>query len=149
MHYRTVGAHLETFLAQTVEGGGGTGLPAFVRREFEGHLRCGILEHDFARVRCAGCAFERLVPFSFKGRGSCPRGRGRRMTERAADYACGSRVRRFMERPRGEPGPPGRREIMPGLPPARHGRQDRTATYSPQRRQQPRCHAGRGLANRT
>ena len=43
------------------------------KREFEAYLRCGILAHGFARVRCEGCAFERLVPFSCKGRGFCPR----------------------------------------------------------------------------
>lgn len=36
------------------------------------------------RVCCEGCAFERLVPFSCKGRGFCPSCGGRRMTERAA-----------------------------------------------------------------
>src|SRR5207302_8281664 len=29
----------------------------------------------FARVRCENCAFERLVPFSCKRRGFCPKGR--------------------------------------------------------------------------
>jgi hypothetical protein len=64
------------------------GLPGFVRREFEAYLRCGILGHGFARVRCEGCAFERLVPFSCKGRGFCPSWRGRRMTERAAHLSA-------------------------------------------------------------
>ncbi|PYO45225.1 MAG: hypothetical protein E6J69_07630 [Deltaproteobacteria bacterium] len=31
-------------------------------------LRCGVLSHGFARVRCGDCAFQRLVPFSCKGR---------------------------------------------------------------------------------
>jgi Transposase zinc-binding domain len=44
----------------------------------------GILAHCFMRVRCEGCAFERLVPFSCKGRGFCPSCGGRRMTEHAA-----------------------------------------------------------------
>src|SRR5207244_8340258 len=47
-------------------------------------LRCGVLAHGFARVRCGGCAFERLVPFSCKGRAICPSCGGRRMAERAA-----------------------------------------------------------------
>jgi Transposase zinc-binding domain len=82
--YRTVQAHLEGFLAQTAGEAGASGLPTFVRREFEAYLRCGILDHGFARVRCGGCAFERLVPFSCEGRGFCPSCGGRRMTERAA-----------------------------------------------------------------
>jgi hypothetical protein len=54
--YRTVQAHLERFLAQTAGEEGGPGLPGFVKRELEAFLRCGILAHGFARVRCAGCA---------------------------------------------------------------------------------------------
>jgi hypothetical protein len=82
--YRTVQSHLETFLAETAGQDGDAGLPGFVKREFEANLRCGILAHGFARVRCAGCALERFVPFSCKGRGFCPSCGGRRMTERAA-----------------------------------------------------------------
>jgi hypothetical protein len=82
--YRTVQAHLETFLAQTAGEDGEPGLPRFIEREFEAYLRCGILAHGFARVRCTRCPFERLVPFSCKGRGFCPSCGSRRMTERAA-----------------------------------------------------------------
>ena len=49
------------------------GLPPFVVNEFRKFLRCGVLAHGLARVRCGDCAFERLVPFSCKGRGVCPR----------------------------------------------------------------------------
>jgi hypothetical protein len=35
-------------------------------------LDCGILENDFARVRCSECRAEFLVAFSCKGRGMCP-----------------------------------------------------------------------------
>ena len=62
--YRTVEAHLKTFLAHPAGDAERSGLPVFVKREFEAFLRCGILAHGFARVRCEGCAFERLVPFS-------------------------------------------------------------------------------------
>ena len=55
-----------------------------MKREFEAYLRCGILAHGFARVRCEGCAFEHLVPFSCKGRGFCPSCGGRRMAAHAA-----------------------------------------------------------------
>jgi transposase-like zinc-binding protein len=70
--YQVIGAHLETFLARTAGDAESSGLPVFIKREFEAYLRCGILAHGFARVRCESCAFERLVPFSCKGRGFCP-----------------------------------------------------------------------------
>lgn len=60
------------------------GLPPFVANEFRKFLRCGVLAHGFARVRCGDCAFGRLVPFSCKGQGFCPSCNGRRMAERAA-----------------------------------------------------------------
>jgi len=82
--YRTVQTPLETFLARTAGEDGRPGFPGFVKREFEAYLRCGVLAHGFARVRCDGCTFERLVPFSCKGRGFCPSCGCRRMTEHAA-----------------------------------------------------------------
>ncbi len=39
---------------------------------FEAFGRCGDPHHGFLRLRCPGCAFERLVPFSCKARGLCP-----------------------------------------------------------------------------
>lgn len=42
--YRTIAAYLPTFLARTAGEDGTRGLPAFVRREFEAYLTCGILE---------------------------------------------------------------------------------------------------------
>jgi hypothetical protein len=81
--YQVIETHLETFLAHTAGDAESSGVPVFVKREFEAYLRCGILAHGFARVRCEGCAFERLVPFSCKGRGFCPSCGGRRMTEHA------------------------------------------------------------------
>ena len=81
--YQLVGEHLETFLAQ-VEAQAGTGLPQFVKDEFEAFLRCGILAHGFLRLRCAQCAHEKLVAFSCKGRGFCPACGTRRMAQTAA-----------------------------------------------------------------
>src|SRR5206468_4011827 len=52
--------------------------------EFRKFLRCGVLAHGFARVRCGHRAFECLVPFSCKGRAVCPSCGGWRMAERAA-----------------------------------------------------------------
>jgi hypothetical protein len=60
--YQVVQEQFETFLAQ-VEAKTGTGLPEFVKDEFEAYLECGILAHGFLRVRCAGCAHEKLVAF--------------------------------------------------------------------------------------
>lgn len=83
MLHRVVLDHVETFFA-AARRADGTGLPAFVEREFREFLTCGVLAGGFARFRCGGCGFERLVPFSCKGRGFCLSCGGRRMVERAA-----------------------------------------------------------------
>ena len=57
------------FLREAAARGDSAGLPQFIEREFREFLTCGVLAHGFARVRCQICAFERLVPFSCKGRG--------------------------------------------------------------------------------
>jgi hypothetical protein len=36
----------------------GGGLPRYVERELATYLRCGILAHGFARVRCQACGDE-------------------------------------------------------------------------------------------
>ena len=67
-----------------------SGLPAFVRAEFENFLVCGDLRAGFARFRCASCGADRFVALSCGGRGFCVSCLGRRMVERAAnlvDYA--------------------------------------------------------------
>jgi hypothetical protein len=81
--YRVVQEELETFLAQ-VEAQTGSGVPEFVKDEFEAFLECGILAHGFLRLRCADCAHEKLVAFSCKRRGFCPSCGARRMAETAA-----------------------------------------------------------------
>jgi len=75
--------HLDDFLRTAADRADGAGLPEFIAREFREFLTCGVLAHGFARVRCGRCALERLVPFSYKGRGFCPSCGGRRMMERA------------------------------------------------------------------
>jgi hypothetical protein len=82
--YEVVRGHLAAFLATVAARTDGAGLPAFVTKEFRKFLGCGLLSRGFARLRCGTCAFERLVPFSCKGRAFCPSCGGRRMTERAA-----------------------------------------------------------------
>ena len=74
--------HLDVFLARIEEAE--QALPKFVRVELEEYLKCGLLEHRFARVHCGGCGFDRLVAFSCKRRGFCPSCGGRRMSETAA-----------------------------------------------------------------
>ena len=70
--YRVVDTHLDAaFLDAAAHHAEGTRLPAFVEQEFRDFLTRGVLAHGFARLRCTDCAFERLVPFSCKGRGFC------------------------------------------------------------------------------
>ena len=77
--YGVVRTHLSELLAAVDAQTDGGGLPGFVVGEFRKFLRCGVLSHGFCRVRCGDCAFERLVPFSCKGRAVCPSCGGRRM----------------------------------------------------------------------
>ena len=62
--HEIVRTHLAAFLATVEARTDCSGLPPFVTAEFRKFLRCGVLAHGFARVRCGDCAFERLVPFS-------------------------------------------------------------------------------------
>jgi hypothetical protein len=82
--HQVVRDHFETFRAQAADLREGEGLPGFVEQEFYKFLQCGALGAGFARFRCVGCGFDRLVPFSCKSRALCPSCGGRRMTERAA-----------------------------------------------------------------
>ena len=84
MLHEVLREHLESFLALTGDDGGGGGLPRFVRKELRGFLSCGILARGFARFRCQGCGFDRLVAYSCKGRGFCASCGGKRMTALAA-----------------------------------------------------------------
>src|ERR671935_385281 len=82
--YHVIAEHLETFLASLADDPDATGLPAYVQREFDDYLQCGILAHGFLRLGCDTCHKELLVPFSCKRRGFCPSCAGRRMTQTAA-----------------------------------------------------------------
>ena len=77
-----VEAHFPAFLAELAARD--RTLPAYVQREFEDYLTCGRLAHGFLRVRCSDCHAERLVAFSCKRRGVCPRCGARRMAQSAA-----------------------------------------------------------------
>ena len=84
MLYEVVRDYFETFRAQAAGLRDGEGLPGFVEQEFRDFLGCGWPGGGFARFRCTGCGFDRLVPFSCHGRAFCPSCGGRRMAERAA-----------------------------------------------------------------
>lgn len=84
--YPVVQHHLETFLADAAAADAfADGVPRWVEADFRAYLRCGILAHGFARVRCDACAAERIVAFSCKGRAVCPSCNTRRMVELAAN----------------------------------------------------------------
>src|SRR5215831_18595194 len=82
--YHVIAEHLETFRASCHDDPDGSGLPAYVEREFYDYLRCGILAHGFLRLGCDTCKQELLVPFSCKRRGFCTSCAGRRMAQTAA-----------------------------------------------------------------
>ena len=83
--HELVARHAQTMLAEVraadPEGGG---LPRHVERELTEYLRCGVLAHGFARVRCATCHDDIVVAFSCKRRGLCPSCTARRMADTAA-----------------------------------------------------------------
>jgi len=80
--YGVVREHLETFL-QEARAPDGDGYPRFVEKEFYRYIRCGLLCHGFARLRCAQCGYERLLAFSCKGK-VCPSCLARRTADTAA-----------------------------------------------------------------
>ena len=81
--HELVSRHAQTLLAE-LRDADGRGLPRHVERELAAYLRCGLLAHGFARVRCQTCAAEILVAFSCKRRGICPSCTARRMADTAA-----------------------------------------------------------------
>ena len=83
--YPVVYHHLETVLAQAADTNTrGYGVPSWVEKDLRAYLRCGILAHGFARLRCEDCRHERLLAYSCRGRGICPSCNTRRMAEVAA-----------------------------------------------------------------
>lgn len=78
-----VSRHAQTLLAE-LRDADGRGLPRHIERELAEYLRCGILAHGFARVRCTTCHEEIVVAFSCKRRGLCPSCTARRMADTAA-----------------------------------------------------------------
>ena len=50
--YNVVSENWNTFLADAERDGEGYGLPKYIKNEFEGYLKCGILQYGFLRVQC-------------------------------------------------------------------------------------------------
>src|SRR5947209_5107045 len=82
--YHVIADHLETFLASLDADPDAKGFPAYVQREFDAYLQCGILAYGFLRLGCDTCPKELLLPFSGKRRGFCPSCAARRMAQTAA-----------------------------------------------------------------
>jgi len=83
--YEVVRDNLATLYAAVDDGALSVALPAFVRKELDGYLDCGLLCRGFGRLRCDRCHESHLVAFSCKGRGFCPSCLGRRMASTAAN----------------------------------------------------------------
>ena len=83
--HELVSQHAQTMLAELRDADpDGGGLPRYVERELAAYLKCGILAHGFARVRCQACRHEIVIAFSCKSRGICPSCTARRMADTAA-----------------------------------------------------------------
>jgi hypothetical protein len=54
-----------------------------VKAEFEKYNRRGMLEYGFLSLYCRDCQAERLIGFSYKGRGFCPACGSRRALQKA------------------------------------------------------------------
>src|SRR5438132_7018497 len=87
--YHVIADHLETFLASLDADPDAPGLPAYVQREFDAYLQCGILAHGFLRLGCDTCPKELLLPFSCKRRGFCPSCAARRIAQTGAHLVEG------------------------------------------------------------
>jgi hypothetical protein len=81
--YRLVQQHATSFIAHA-EANTGAELPRFIKDEFDGFLKCGILAREFLRLRCGECSHDKMLVFSCKRRGLCPSCCARRMSQTAA-----------------------------------------------------------------
>ena len=80
---RAVGEHLDAFLRRCAEAE--RPVPKFVEKELRAFIDCGRMDLGAVRARCPSCGYDRLVPFSCKGRGGiCGSCAARRMAETAA-----------------------------------------------------------------
>jgi len=81
--YAVVKENLETLYGAVDDAAVPIALPAFVRKELDGYLSCGLLCRGFAHVLCGACGERRLVAFGCGGRGFCPSCLGRKMSSTA------------------------------------------------------------------
>jgi hypothetical protein len=84
--YRLVQQHAANFIAHT-KASTGSGLPRFIKDEFDAFLDCDILARGFLKLRCSDCGdcgHDKLLAFSCKRRGFCPSCGARRMSQTAA-----------------------------------------------------------------
>ncbi len=76
LYYKVVQQNLQTWLALRREAESDSDsepIPAYVETAFLRFLGCGIYSCGFARLRCASCGHEALLPFSCRVRGGiCP-----------------------------------------------------------------------------
>ena len=77
--YKTVAAHVETFIADRETEG--HPVPQRVAKELRNYLTCGILQYGFLRVLCPSGDYETVVPYNCMGRGFCPSCCGKRGAE--------------------------------------------------------------------
>ena len=82
--YQLVADNMETFFATVESRPKGRVFPRYVRKEFEGYLKCGILDHGFMQLICDDCPKTHLIAFSCKMRGFCPSCGARRMCQTSA-----------------------------------------------------------------
>jgi hypothetical protein len=61
--YAVVRDNLATLYGAVEDGALPISLPAFVRKELDGYLECGMLCRGFARLRCDRCEETRIVAF--------------------------------------------------------------------------------------
>jgi hypothetical protein len=81
--YQVLAREWDSWLAERQADTDRSPLPAYVEREFEAFLRCGLLQHDFLILSCEGCGEKLPVAFSCKKRGFCPSCCAKRMSETA------------------------------------------------------------------
>ncbi len=80
--FKIVNRHLDSFTA--AREAENRPLPKYVTAELEAFIKCGILAYGFLRLKCQGCAEEKIVAFSCKKRGFCPSCCAKRKAETAA-----------------------------------------------------------------
>ena len=79
--YQVVAREWDTWFAERQADTSRTPLPAYVEREVEAFLKCGILAHGFILASCEKCGAKMPLAFSCKRRGFCASCAAKRMSE--------------------------------------------------------------------